>query len=413
MTTPTIPTLLAVFSFLFLASPALAIRADTRSALDKKHAEINAVVGEIQRKVKYLRDRGLLCTSYPKVVNDMFLAPTERKHVGFKAEIDTRLAKLKAEVKSKPATFANVDACEGYKSAAVGDLNHKKGAIEEARKTFRNDIIRPVNTDLQKLYKEQNTRLMGKTPFEALSSAFEKTDSVPNCPADALKVFHSLAHPRNDSAEMNKFAGKMLDLDKQLDAYGDSLDAMVADIQKIKCDTAAAAPLPPERPRTQELPPAADPKTDPKTDPKAEPRTGSGPQDPPKAEPRPAPESTEPPPITESDRWGKPKSWKEYDDYKTSIGAPNRVSGVDLNANYESFLSTNGIQVRNADDALRLQKAINATTMEVAGPDGIGPSVYQDGQVGSRTKSALYLMQNDPYYRDALLANLRKQGLLR
>ncbi len=108
--------------------------------------------------------------------------------------------------------------------------------------------------------------------------------------------------------------------------------------------------------------------------------------------------------------WAAP-DWHAYDRYKESIHAPNIVRGVDLNSEYAGFLASNQIQVRSLDDALRLQRAINATSMEVNGADSIGPSVYQDGIVGSRTKSAVYLMQSDSAYREVFLRALRREGL--
>ena len=115
--------------------------------------------------------------------------------------------------------------------------------------------------------------------------------------------------------------------------------------------------------------------------------------------------------LTANDKWNAP-DWKKYDQYKASINAPNKVADVNVGQHYSQFLSSNSVQVRSEEDALRLQKAINAASMQVNG-DGVGVSVYQDGRVGSRTMSAAYLMQNDPVYRPVFLAELRKQGLIR
>ncbi len=111
-----------------------------------------------------------------------------------------------------------------------------------------------------------------------------------------------------------------------------------------------------------------------------------------------------------SDAWSPP-DWAAYDRYKESIGAPNIVRGVDLDNEYASFLATNQIQVRSVEDALRLQRAINASSIYVNGPESNGPSVYQDGVIGQRTKSAIFLMQSDSAYRDVFLRELRREGL--
>ncbi len=432
MTTPTL-----IFCGLLFLSSALAeakrYSADAaQSALDRRQQEIQQNVSELQRKLQYLRQRGLACTSYPKQVKELFLDPMERKHLGYQQVILSEISKVKSGVKSRPDAFASVDACEGYKNAAVADFESKKTVISRARAAIKVNVERPAETDLRKLYKESLSALMGKTPFQALTSAFEKTPSVPNCPSDALRVFHSVAHLKNNSADLNEFVKRVETLDQLLDDYGDSLRSMIRDIEKIRCETSVAE-APKAKEKKEELKPKPEPKAEPKAQEKpkqAQPETkqggfnglrnGQGPTEIPPgdsvAKPRAAPvsaEPEEPAPISESDRWGKPKSWKEYDQYKAAVGAPNKVTGVDLQANYSNFLSTNGIEVRNADDALRLQKAINQTSMQVGGPDSFGPSVYQDGVVGSRTKSAIYLMQNDPYYRDALIQNLKRQGLIR
>lgn len=118
-------------------------------------------------------------------------------------------------------------------------------------------------------------------------------------------------------------------------------------------------------------------------------------------------------PVSESDKWKKGDAdfWKKGDDYKeNTLGVINKIENADQR--YQNFLQENSVKITSAEDQLRLQKAINATSMHVNGPDAVGVSVYQDGLVGVRTKSAAVLM-TDPAYKATFLAELKKQGLIR
>jgi len=136
------------------------------------------------------------------------------------------------------------------------------------------------------------------------------------------------------------------------------------------------------------------------------------PENMPPPERRPSSLAQTPEPLSDTDKWKGPVDWAKFDAYKDSLGAFNKSVDPNLNQNYENFVSSTAVQVRTEEDTLRLQKAINATSLKVNGPYARGVNVYQDGQLGTRTKSAVYEMQKDPAYRDTFLAELRKQGLV-
>jgi hypothetical protein len=99
------------------------------------------------------------------------------------------------------------------------------------------------------------------------------------------------------------------------------------------------------------------------------------------------------------------KDWAAYDQRKAELGGAIPVAKSEVSANYgkvvggsfanDALSSIQGDRAR----ALQYQKAVNDAYNEIYNTysDGPGPSILQDGKIGSRTKSATYdLMKNHP-----------------
>jgi hypothetical protein len=511
-----------------MAASAQAQEAPTaqQDELTARQAEINKLFDSALAKERYLRENAHKCTKNHEELKKTLLNRMKEKLGAARTDFNSELAALNANIKSQPASFKDVNACQGYKSGAIADFSGKKATIKKTQAKLEGKVARKLEEEVAKLKQtpdDWRAKLGGyETTHAVVVAAFEKTGQYPTCPTDTVAVFNGVAHPNSPNATISQIVAKTRGLDSALSQRSASLDKSIAEINKLDCGNAVAADAakkletgkkdeikvagadaPPKQPTAQELrdeaakkdgntgvKPASTALPVAQKDPNKileeklnKPNSGESPPlvtdanrknfegaqnkkvvpdplpiTPVEAAPKPQAGSTgstnvvgdilkeqqkiqastlensatvsEPPaiperkpasiaqtystePLSPSDKWAAPSSWKAYDDYKVAISAPNKITDPNLGQYYGNFLSSNSVRVSTEEDALRLQKAINATSMQVNGVDSTrGISVYQDGLVGSRTMSAVYMMQNDPAYRDVFLANLRRQGLI-